>query len=64
MCNSGLNEAKAPTPWRELSGDQCAQVPWDSGAYSAYACPVCEREELDLEWHVTDHPDDVFTQIG
>ncbi|MFS4491024.1 phospholipase D-like domain-containing protein [Dietzia kunjamensis] len=59
-----LKEAEAPTPWRELSGEQCAQVPWDSGAYAAYGCPVCERKELDLEWHVTDHPDDVCREIA
>lgn len=57
-------EADSPTSWRELGDDRCAQVPWDSGAYAAYGCPVCERKGLDLEWHVADHPDDVCREIA
>jgi len=59
-----MAEAESPTSWRELSGEQCAQVPRDPGQSSAYGCPVCEHEELDLEWHVTDHPDDVCREIA
>lgn len=59
-----LEEAGSPTPWRELSGEQCAQVPRDPGQHSAYGCPVCERNELDLEWHVIEPSDDVSSEIA
>lgn len=57
-------EAESPTSWRELSDARCAQLTVVSEEYSAYGCPVCERTELDLERHIMEHSDDVFSEIA